>query len=52
MGIQEKKEGPAEHDFPVSSLERQVDISAIRWDGTKMQRRLLGKIVSSVWDTL
>lgn len=52
MGVQEKKEGPVEHDFPVSSLERQVDISAIHWDGTKMQCRLSGEIVSSVWGTL
>lgn len=52
MGVQEKKEGPVEHDFPVSSLERKVDISAIHWDGTKMQCRLSGEIVSSVWDTL
>lgn len=52
MGVQKKREGLVEHDFSVSSLGRKADVRAIRWDGTKMQSRLLGKIMSSVWDTL
>lgn len=47
-----KKEGPVEHGFSVSSLGRKVHVSAIHWDGTKMHSRLLGKIMSSIWDTL
>lgn len=51
MGVKKKNEGAVEHGFSASSLKIKVDVSAIHWNGTKMQTRLLGKIMRSVRNT-
>lgn len=51
-GGKKGKKGIVEHGFCISSLRRKVDVSALHCGGTNIQIRLLGKIMSSVWDTV